>query len=300
MKIERLIAPYVVEKGEVDGQLVQVTIRAADGGVLGYTELEQATRQILGLFQPALARGSRQSHTVEANASNPGAQPIRAFDGAAGEALSELEAVYQAEHGKVTPNYLAQLAATYEALVPEGRGVSSAIADALDRPLPTVKGHIMRARREGFLTEAVQGREGGSATQKALRIIHQADVSGPPITAKVEQGGMRDFELGQLRSALSEHGPRDEKYLALLSWEYVRAVERGQDDIDAYLAEVVGELVDAVRAHLKRARDGKLLSGNQLSARGEKVVEPYAVAWMDELARLDKATRSAEFAVADA
>ena len=50
--------------------------------------------------------------------------------------------------------------------------MSTAIADALGTPLPTVKGHIMRARREGYLSEAIQGREGGEITAKARELLN--------------------------------------------------------------------------------------------------------------------------------
>jgi hypothetical protein len=80
-------------------------------------------------------------------------------------------AAYQSGNGRVSDQYLAQLAVAYEELVPEGRDVSTKLAAALGKPLPTVKGHIMRARREGFLTEAAESKEGGEATDKAREVL---------------------------------------------------------------------------------------------------------------------------------
>ena len=51
------------------------------------------------------------------------------------------------------------------------RDVSTAQVDALDNPVPTVKGHTMRARREGFLTGAEDCKEGGDATDKTRDVI---------------------------------------------------------------------------------------------------------------------------------
>lgn len=160
MEIERLNAPYVIEKGEVDGELVQITIRAVDGALLGFDEVREATRQILDY----LRRGG--SNTVDTVSEFP-----RAYGQQAAEALDALVSTYRADHGRVTGEYLARLAVAYEALTPEGRGVSTAIADALGKPLPTIKGHIMRARREGYLSEAIQGREGGKITAKARELM---------------------------------------------------------------------------------------------------------------------------------
>ena len=161
MEIETLNAPYVIEKGEVDGRVVQVTIRAVEGGSLGYDEVREATRQILEHFRRT------QSHTVEPS--------LLARSEQAANALDELVSAYRKDRGRITDEYLARLATAYEALVPEGRGVSTALADALDKPVPTVKGHIMRARRAGYLNEAIEGREGGEATASARELLQKVD-----------------------------------------------------------------------------------------------------------------------------
>lgn len=101
---------------------------------------------------------------------------------------------------------------------------------------------------------------------------------------------LRKFERDQLLSALAE-GVTD-RYLALLSWHYARAAERGQANINDYLAELVGKPVGTVRGHLIRARHDGLLSGShgrkggELSAAAERLIEPFANEWLKELDRL--------------
>lgn len=101
---------------------------------------------------------------------------------------------------------------------------------------------------------------------------------------------MREFERDQLRSALSEG--ITPQYLALLSYNYVQAAERGQANINDYLADLVGKPVGTVRGHLNRARGIGLLTGShgrkggELSDEAEKLIEPYVIAWIDELSRL--------------
>lgn len=161
MELQTLNAPYAIEKGEVDGRVVQLTIRAVEGAELGYDEVREATRQILDHFRRT------QTHTVE--------PPKRVLSKKAGAALDALVSTYNNGKGRISNDYLARLAAAYEALVPEGRGVSTMIADALGKPVPTVKGHIMRARREGYLSEALEGREGGEVTSTARELLQELD-----------------------------------------------------------------------------------------------------------------------------
>jgi DNA-binding transcriptional ArsR family regulator len=166
MEIETLNAPYVIEKGEVEGQIVQVTIRAVEGGMLGYDEVREATKRILDHFRRA------EIHTVERY---EGQRVVDPHSDEAAMALEDLVSAYNSNKGRVSDEYLARLAAAYEALVPEGRGVSTSIADALGKPVPTVKGHIMRARRQGYLSEAIEGREGGEATASARELLRKID-----------------------------------------------------------------------------------------------------------------------------
>lgn len=146
-----------IEVGRERGRLVQITIRPTsddEDGQLGYDELVYAARQIQDFARteyrvPTTQRSSRGSAAVEA-----------------------MVDAYNRGGGKVTDEYLARLAAAYEELAPQRRDVSTALAVALGKPVPTVKGHIMRARKEKqFLSEAVDGKEGGVATNKARELI---------------------------------------------------------------------------------------------------------------------------------
>lgn len=155
IKLKQLNEPFVIETGEADGQLVQITIRAVEGGKLGYEEIREATRQILEY--------ARREHrpSIESRL-NPDLRR---------ESVRQLRAAYESGQGRVTDEYLARLAVVYAELAPEGRSVSVRLGMAIGKPVQTVKGHIMRARREGFLTEAVEGREGGEATDKAREVL---------------------------------------------------------------------------------------------------------------------------------
>ncbi len=146
-----------IEVGRERGRLVQITIRPTsddEDGQLGYDELMYAAREIQMFARteyrvPTPQRSSRGSATVEA-----------------------MVDAYNRGGGKVTDEYLARLAVAYEELAPQRRDVSTALAVALGKPVPTVKGHIMRARKEKrFLSEAVDGKEGGVATSEALALI---------------------------------------------------------------------------------------------------------------------------------
>lgn len=154
-------APYEVELVHDDqDRIVAVNIRTVrDGAELDFDTVKDATRSLLDYFK-------HYRPSVEAHEAEP---PLRAIPDFA--EVRAMVAAYDAGHGRVTDQYLARLAVAYAELVPEGRGVSTALADALDKPLSTVKGHIMRARREGFLTDAVEGREGGEPTAKARELL---------------------------------------------------------------------------------------------------------------------------------
>lgn len=129
-------------------RLVQITIRAGDGVELGYRDVREATAQILDHLRVERPRLPLPPHLKT-------------------ETVRAMVEAYREGHGRVTDDYLARLAIAYEELAPRGRGVSAALASALDKPIQTVKAHVMRARHDGFLSEALEGREGGKATQKA-------------------------------------------------------------------------------------------------------------------------------------
>lgn len=148
-----------IQLGYDGDRLVKVVVTTTtdeEDGQLGYDELLYAARQI----QDFARREYRMPMRMPTRA---GAASVRAM----------VES-YSKAGGRITDDYLARLAVAYGELAPHRRDVSTALADALDKPVPTVKGHIMRARREGFLTDAEDGKEGGKATDKARDLIAQA------------------------------------------------------------------------------------------------------------------------------
>ena len=154
MEIEKLSPPYEVELHREEGRLVEVVIRAVGGdGKLSYDELREATRSILD-------RVRRDSVPM---------MQIRA--GLPSKAAAKLITEYKAGEGTITDRYLSALSVAYEELAPQGRAVSVRLAAALGIPTATLKGHLVRAREDGFLTRAVPGREGGEATDKARKIL---------------------------------------------------------------------------------------------------------------------------------
>ncbi|WP_373198746.1 hypothetical protein [Mycobacterium marinum] len=146
-----------IEMGYEGDRLVQITIRPTtddDDGQLSYEELVYAARQIQDF--------ARYEHRA----------PTMMRSRARSNALQAMVAAYNDADGKVTDEYLARLAVAYEELAPQRRDVSSALADALGKPVQTIKTHIARARNEkGFLTNAVGGKGGGEATDKARQVI---------------------------------------------------------------------------------------------------------------------------------
>lgn len=148
-----------IQLGYDGDRLVKVVVTTTtddEDGQLGYDELLYAARQIQDF--------ARREYRM------PMRMPTRT--GAA--AVRGMVESYNKANGRITDDYLARLAVAYAELAPHRRDVSTALADALDKPVPTVKGHIMRARREGFLTEAEDGKEGGETTGKARDLIAQA------------------------------------------------------------------------------------------------------------------------------
>jgi hypothetical protein len=149
--------PYEVEMvHDDDDRLIAVNIRAVgDGNELDHDTIREATRSLLDHFRREQYRTTVRRPRADSDS----------------EAVREMVDAYNKGQGRVTDEYLARLAVAYEELVPEGRSVSIALTQALDGKLPTIKGHIMRARREGFLTDAIEGREGGEATPQARELI---------------------------------------------------------------------------------------------------------------------------------
>ena len=154
MDVEKLSPPYEIELRRDGGRLVQVVIRAVGGdGKLSYEELREATRSILDrIRQENIAMVQRRT------APSP-------------ESVRTMVAEHNDGNGAITERYLAALSVAYEESAPHGRAVSTRLATALGIPVATLKGHLVRARDDGFLTKAVPGREGGEATDQARQIL---------------------------------------------------------------------------------------------------------------------------------
>src|SRR3954451_23651112 len=118
MEIAALNQPYVIEKGEIDGRLVQVSIRAVEGGTLGYEEVREATRLILDHLNRGQGHtvNDLRSHTAENRSSGQAwlTPPPRAIPESAADTLAALVSAYHQGRGSITNEYLAQLAIAYE------------------------------------------------------------------------------------------------------------------------------------------------------------------------------------------
>ncbi len=159
--------PYRVQLVHDDeGRVVGANIRVEDGGELDYDTVRVATNELTNHFRRRQfqARNDRRSP--------------------APEVLRKLRQTYGAGAGKVTDDYLAMVAASYAELRDNAvTDIAGTIAGALGgpdgppAPLPTVRTHIKRARGEGWLTPAQQGKADGELTEKArehLRSMNQA------------------------------------------------------------------------------------------------------------------------------
>ena len=76
------------------------------------------------------------------------------------------------ERRREADQYYAKISVQYERLCAEGsRSPVKSMAEEHGVKLGRMRSHIHRARRNGFLTDAVQGKKGGAATEKALTIL---------------------------------------------------------------------------------------------------------------------------------
>lgn len=173
MRTSETINPvqYEIELVREGDRVVEVNISAVEGAELTFAQVRNAMQAVLDHLRPTRQRfdesdprGLRprgRSRTAVASESLGLPQPQ----------IHALIRAYEMGDGRVTDEYLARLAVAYANAAPGTRDVSMRLANALGRPIQTVKGHIMRARKEGFLTETVEGREGGEATRRALDLI---------------------------------------------------------------------------------------------------------------------------------
>ena len=170
--------PYEIELVRDGDKVVEINIRAVPGAELTHLEVRSA-------MQAALRRVPRGRQLR----GGPGRDRGRLFDRQAdlieelGLPMHEMRQVLDAHdvaEGRVTEVYLARLALAYEVAARDHRDVSLRLAAALNRPLQTVKGHLVRARKEGLLSPSPEGREGGVATPRAKDIIVSTPVRIPP------------------------------------------------------------------------------------------------------------------------
>jgi hypothetical protein len=161
--------PYSIEVIRDGEAVVEVSITAVEGHELGPAQIRAAMNAVIDHMRPA----GEPVAVVNAEVRRQSRERYRQQMEQASE-LPQMKALadaYEAGAGRVTDLYLAQLAVVYAELAPQHRNVSMRIATALSKPLQTIKGHLMRARKEGYLSETVEGREGGQATKKALDIL---------------------------------------------------------------------------------------------------------------------------------
>ncbi|MDQ1249134.1 MAG: hypothetical protein QG597_3508 [Actinomycetota bacterium] len=175
---------YDVELVREGDKVVEIHVRAHAGSELTHMDVR-------GAMQAALRRVPRRSGEW----AGQGRGRLRLADrqsdiieelGLPAHEMRRVLNAYDAAGGRITDVYLANLAMAYEIAARDHRDVSLRLAAALDRPLQTVKGHLVRARKEGFLSPpAGEGREGGVATAKAKDVIVSTPV---PIRAPRNQG----------------------------------------------------------------------------------------------------------------
>jgi hypothetical protein len=76
------------------------------------------------------------------------------------------------EARRQTDEYYSRIAVDYERLCAEGnRAPVKTMAEERDVDIGKMRSHVHRARRNGFLSDVVQGQTGGTATAKAKRVI---------------------------------------------------------------------------------------------------------------------------------
>jgi len=162
-----------------DGEkVVEINIRAVPGAELTHLEVRGAIQA--ALRRVPRGREMRGGHGRERRPLFDRQADLIEELGLPTHEMRQLLDAHDVAEGRITEVYLARLALAYEVAAREHRDVSLRIAAALNRPLQTVKGHLVRARKEGYLSPSPgEGREGGAATSKALDIIVSTPVRIP-------------------------------------------------------------------------------------------------------------------------
>lgn len=180
--------PYEVELVRDGDRVVEINIRAVPGAELTHTEVRGALQA--AMRRVPHGRDMRIGAAHRRRLADRQAEVIEELGLPKGEMRQLLDA-YQLAEGRITESYLARLALAYEIAARDHRDVSLRIAAALNRPLQTVKGHLVRARKEGFLSPPVgEGREGGVATDKAKDVIVSTPVRVPAAWTPPRQPGL--------------------------------------------------------------------------------------------------------------
>jgi hypothetical protein len=147
---EKIGPPWEIELTRDDGRIVEIKIKATGAEELSLDAVREATNAVLSKMR--LEPGSDMARTIA-------------------RSLFMLDQIYKHAGGKLTPEYLAQLAVTYSDVAATGSAVIPALARAIDGKPATVKGHVVKAREEGYLTKTTPGKEGGDATDKAREVL---------------------------------------------------------------------------------------------------------------------------------
>ncbi|ALL75895.1 hypothetical protein AD006_12340 [Pseudonocardia sp. EC080610-09] len=132
---ETLVSPYSLELARDDqGRIKAVTVTAVGDSELTLSQLEQAWRALRDRLRSDELRG-RGTYNRR-------------------RGVDVLTALSKAWDGQITDEYLAALAIAYEEVSKlPGRAMLDSLAEAVGRPQATVRAHVSRARREGWLVD---------------------------------------------------------------------------------------------------------------------------------------------------
>lgn len=163
--------PWEMDLVRESGRLVEVVIRATGTNALGYDELREATRQALDKVRPERRL--------------PMPRPLGS------DAIQALTAAHEAGNGPSSEEYLARLAIAYEEQAATNRDPAARIAAALGLSTQTVKQHLVKARKDGFLSRTAEGQKGGEAEEKARTLVAKFDhaTDGATISTSVYRKG---------------------------------------------------------------------------------------------------------------
>ncbi|MER5303376.1 hypothetical protein [Streptomyces lasiicapitis] len=147
--------------GPLTGGPQRITIEAAEGATPREVARGISTTVLRRLDLPAAMKLAEQAPELQ-QAMTEVAEKREQLGLAAGRELAS---------AGVSELYLALLAATYRVMADMGApALIPWLARAIDRRPETVKDHLKRARREGYLT-TIAGKAGGNLTDKTLSIL---------------------------------------------------------------------------------------------------------------------------------